>query len=106
MWTLRNTQDGFTLYEAADKTPFGYYANDWYSLAGQNPQPPHMEAEHSPEWGSSWDGWTAMFLLNYLRLNGGGTIDGFVSTRYELIRNGFVKQEWQPTTGPLRGMFW
>ena len=65
-----------------------------------------VQIEHSPDWGSSFDTWTALFLLHYRALR--GDPDGFIAARYQLLRNGFAHQAWQVVDdlSGLSGAFW
>ena len=113
MFTLRNTTDGWRQYENASMTggkaiPFGFYAKNWYSIAqapGGGAPPMYEDIEHSPDWGASFDAWSAIFLQQYA--DRWGDKDGFVAKRLPMLRAGLALDGWQEHKLPqLSGAFW
>lgn len=113
MFTLRNTTDGFRQYENASMTrgkavPFGFYAKTWYSIAqapGGGAPPIYLDIEHSPDWGASFDAWSAVFMAQYA--DRWGDKDGFVAKRLPMLRQGLALDGWQEHKLPqLDGAFW
>jgi hypothetical protein len=110
MFTLRNTTDGWRQYENASMTggkpePFGFYAKNWYAITAPPGIPTYEDIEHSPDWGASFDAWSAVFMALYA--NEWGDHDGWVARRLPLLRRGLSLDGWQQHSTPaLQGAFW
>ena len=63
----------------------------------------YEDIEHSPDWGASFDAWTAVFLELYAQQ--WGDKDGWIQRRLPLLVRGLTLDGWQEQTVPsLRGM--